>query len=172
MIGQGVPVKRIIWAAAVAMTIAGGTVAAQQSEEAAVLGTVETMFRAMRIRDTALLRSVFEPGARLVGIRSRATGPDVFQAISVDQWVAYIGGDPRPDWTERAFNPVVKVEGTLAQIWAEYDFHFGTTFSHCGIDAVQLLKLNGRWLIVSIADTYQKTGCPARPTPTPRGRDD
>jgi hypothetical protein len=120
----------------------------------------------MRTRDTALLRSVFEPGARLVGIRTRADGTNVVQTISVDQWVQIVAKDPRPDWTERAFNPVVKIEGTLAQVWAEYDFHFGTTFSHCGIDAVQLLRLNDRWLIVSIADTYQSTGCPKRPPPT------
>jgi hypothetical protein len=158
--------QRFLVLATLAMGAGVGEVAAQSDADRAVLAPVESMFRAMRTRDTALLRSVFEPGARLVGIRTRADGSNVVQTISVDQWVGIVAKDPRPDWTERAFNPVVKIEGTLAQVWAEYDFHFGTTFSHCGIDAVQLLRLNDRWLIVSIADTYQKTDCPKRPPPT------
>jgi hypothetical protein len=56
------------------------------------------------------------------------------------------------------------VRGTLATVWAEYDFHFGTTFSHCGVDAVQLLRTAAGWKIVSIADTYETEGC-ARRTP-------
>ncbi len=158
--------KRFTLLAAIAMGVGTGSARGQSDAERAVLGPVESMFEAMRTRDTALLRSVFEPGARLVGIRTRADGTNLVQTISVDQWVQIVAKDQRSDWTERAFNPVVKIEGTLAQVWAEYDFHFGTTFSHCGIDAVQLLRLNDRWLIVSIADTYQKTGCPTRPQPT------
>jgi Putative lumazine-binding len=140
-------------------------VAQLSTEESSALSTVQEMFKAMRTRDTALLRSLFEPGARLTGIRTRADGAAFVQVINLDQWVQYVARDPRPDWTERAFDPRIQVQGTLAQIWAEYDFHFGQTFSHCGVDAVQLLKLDGRWLIVSIADTFQKQGCPDRGKP-------
>lgn len=138
---------------------------AVQTAPSGPLATVETMFRVMRTRDTATLRSLFDPGARLVGIRTRPDGTELLQTITVDQWVQYVARDPRPDWTERAFAHVVTTQGTLAQIWAEYDFHFGKTFSHCGVDAVQLLKSGDRWIIVSIADTYQKENCPARPEP-------
>ncbi len=155
------------WILAASLAVLSQPAAAQPAADARqeVLGTVETMFRAMRTKDTTLLRSVFEPGARLVGIRTRADGTSFVQTISVDQWVKFVGQDPRPDWIERAFEPVVQIRETLAQVWADYDFHFGSTFSHCGIDAVQLLRLNGRWMIVSIADTYQAAGCPARPKP-------
>jgi hypothetical protein len=142
---------------------------AQDGDRADVLATVNSMFRAMATRDTALLRSVFEPGARLTGIRTRADGTEALQTISVDQWVDFVAKDKRPDWRERAFEPEVRIERNLAQVWAAYDFHFGSAFSHCGVDAVQLLKRGGRWLIVSIADTYQKEGCPSRDPPWPAG---
>lgn len=152
----------ILWCALATVT----PVAAQQSsDQAAALATVQDMFRAMRTKDTVLMRSLFEPGARLTGIRTRQDGTSFVQSISLDQWVQFIGKDPRPDWTERAFDPRVEIEGTLAQIWASYDFHFGQTFSHCGIDAIQLLKSNDKWLIVSIADTFQREGCLNRGTP-------
>lgn len=90
----------------VALLLFPGTrVATAQSDSAAALGTLETMFTAMRVRDTTTIRSLFEPQARLVGIRTRPDGSQVIQAITVDQWVRAIGTDPRPDWTERAFNP-------------------------------------------------------------------
>src|SRR5512138_1199937 len=110
--------------------------AAQRSADAdAALATVQDLFRAMRTKDTALFRSVFEPGARLTGMRTRPDGSEVLQVISVDQFAQFIAKDPRPDWTERVFDPKVEIEGALAQIWAQYDFHFGQTFSHCGVDA-------------------------------------
>lgn len=149
------------------LTLAIPSMAAAQknADELAALAVVQDLFKGMRTKDTALMRSLFEPGARLTGIRTRQDGTTVLQAISADQFIAIVGKDPRPDWTERAFDPKIQVEGTLAQIWAAYDFHFGQTFSHCGVDAVQLLKLNGKWLIVAIADTFQREGCVDRGKP-------
>jgi len=112
------------------------------------------------------MRAVFEPGARLVGIRTRASGEQYIQTLTVNDFVSFVGRDTRAPWTERAWNPEVRINGTLATVWAEYDFHFGQTFSHCGIDAVQLLKLPIGWKIVSIADTYTKEGCTSHPRPT------
>ncbi|MDF2773718.1 MAG: putative lumazine-binding, partial [Geminicoccaceae bacterium] len=43
------------------------------AEEQAVLATVQRMFDAMRTRDTAAFREIFEPNARLVGMRTRQT---------------------------------------------------------------------------------------------------
>jgi hypothetical protein len=139
---------------------------AQPDERAAVVAVVQRMFDAMRARDTAAVRAVFEPGARLVGIRVRADGDTVEQSLSVDEWVAFIGRDTRGEWLERAFDPEVRIDGTLATVWAGYDFHLGGRFSHCGVDAVQLLRLPQGWRIVAIADTYRTTGCPRRPPPS------
>lgn len=137
------------------------------SDRDQVLGVIQTFFDAMRAKDTAGVRATFEPGARLVGMRPTAKGDTVVQSLSLDAWVGFIGRDKRPNWTERAWNPEVRITGSLATVWAEYDFHFGTTFSHCGVDAVQLLRTAGGWKIVSIADTYQPTGCVKRPPPSP-----
>jgi len=135
------------------------------AEEQAILATVQRMFDAMRTRDTAAFRDIFEPNARLVGMRTRQTGEHVVQAISWERFGSMMAGDTRGTWIERAFNPDVRIRGTLATVWAEYDFHFGDRPSHCGVDAVQLLKTSAGWKIVSIADTYETAGCPPRETP-------
>ena len=135
------------------------------SEEKAVLATVQRLFDAMRAKDTAAFRTIFEPNATLVGMRMRQTGEQVVQVLPWDRFAAFMAADQRGPWIERAWSPEVRVRGTLATVWAEYDFHFGQTPSHCGVDAVQLLKTPSGWRIVSIADTYEPTGCPQRDPP-------
>lgn len=141
---------------------------AQSSDERDAVAMVQRLFDAMRTRDTATMRTLFVREARLFGMRTRQTGDVVLQSITADEFVSFVARDTRAPWTERAFNPEVRVRGTLATVWAEYDFHFGTQFSHCGVDAVQLLKTPNRgWQIVSIADTFERQGCPSRPAPSP-----
>lgn len=114
---------KALFASLLALSLASQAGAQGPSDEAAALATVQDMFKAMRTKDSTLMRSLFEPGARLSGIRTRADGTTFVQSITLDQWVQFIARDPRPDWTERSFEPRIQVEGTLAQIWAEYDFH-------------------------------------------------
>ena len=135
------------------------------AEEQAVLATVQRLFDAMRTKDTAAFRDIFEPNARLVGMRTRQNGEQIVQVLPWDRFGAAMVSSTRGPWIERAWSPEVRVRGTLATVWAEYDFHFGQTPSHCGVDAVQLLKTPAGWKIVSIADTYEPTGCPTRDPP-------
>jgi hypothetical protein len=135
------------------------------AETQAVLAVVQRMFDAMRTKDTAAFRDIFEPGAKLVGIRTKQNGEQVVQVLPWDRFGAMMASDTRATWIERAWSPEVRIRGTLATVWAEYDFHFGQTPSHCGVDAVQLLKTPAGWKIVSIADTYEATGCPKREPP-------
>ncbi|MBC7895350.1 MAG: nuclear transport factor 2 family protein [Cytophagaceae bacterium] len=153
---------------ALAATSALAAQAPSSAEEREVLSVVQRMFDAMRARDTAAMQSTFHASARLVGMRpGPAGGAPVVQVLSASDFVARMGRDTRGTWIERGWEPQVRVSGTLATVWAEYDFHFGTTFSHCGVDAVQLLRTSAGWRIISIADTYVREGCPTRPPPTP-----
>jgi hypothetical protein len=138
---------------------------AHSPEAPAVLATVQHLFDAMRAKDTAAFRAVFEPGARLTGMRTRPSGEVVLQSLPWEQFAMRSLNDTRGEWLERAWSAEVRVHGTLATVWAEYDFHLGGKATHCGVDAVQLLKTGGEWKIVAIADTYEPTGCPQRPAP-------
>ena len=126
-----------------------------------VLAVVDRLFVAMAAKDSAAMRTVFEPGARLVGVRRRNDGSTVLQVLPWERFAAVNAGDARGRWVERAVGePEVRVRGTLATVWAHYTFHFGEAPSHCGVDAVQLLRTEAGWRIVSLADTYETTGCP------------
>lgn len=136
------------------------------SDARSAIATVQRLFDAMRTRDTAAMRQLFDPGARLYGLRTRRDSSVVVQVISGNDFIGAVAASASgPAWNERMFAPEARVSGTLATVWAEYDFHAGTQFSHCGVDAVQLLKIAGNWKIVAITDTFVRTGCPARPAP-------
>ena len=138
--------------------------ATSTDDERAVLAVVDRLFAAMRTKDSAEMRRLFEPRALLFGMRTRPNGETVINATPWERFATANASDKR-EWIERPFNPEVRVRGTLATVWAEYDFHFGSTPSHCGVDALQLIKTSAGWRIVSIADTFEQTGCPARPAP-------
>jgi len=148
---------------------AAGAPASTLSDEQEVLAVVQRLFDAMQAKDTAALVKLFDPQASLTGMRpGRDGGPARVQRLTPAEFAAFMAKDQRESWIERAWNPQVRVSGTLATIWADYDFHFGQTFSHCGVDAVQLLKTPDGWKIVSLADTFVREGCEHHPPPAPK----
>lgn len=46
-----------------------------------------------------------------------------------------------------AWDPEVRMRGSMAIVWTEYDFHRNCEFSHRGRDAFQLTKLDSGWTI-------------------------
>ena len=150
------------WAVGAALLLPAGVSAQQVDPRDEVLAVAIRLFDAMAAKDTAAVRAEFAPGALLLGLRTRADGTVVYQRLTIDDFVGFLARDTRGRWLERAFHPEVRISGTLATIWADYDFHLGETFSHCGVDALQLLRFDDGWKIVSLADTYVREGCPPR----------
>lgn len=152
---------RTIAAACAAAPAALAAQAAPAAERAAVLATVRGLFDAMRAGDSARVRAAFHPSARLASALVRDGQPELkLDSVSV---FARAVGTPHADvWDERLGATSVHVDGPLAAVWAEYSFYAGPKFSHCGVDAFQLLKTAEGWRIFALADTRQRTGCPGQ----------
>jgi hypothetical protein len=117
------------------------------------------VFDAMRTRDTSLLRAAFDTSARLVGVSTRGVAPAV-QLTTPARFGAAIASAPAGAvWNERIFDPEVRIDGPVAQVWAYYTFHLSDKFSHCGVDAFMLLKVGGDWKITQLADSRRTDGC-------------
>lgn len=138
--------------------IVPGAGRAQTSDREAILATVQKVFDAMRTRDTALLSQAFDTTGRLAGVSTRGT-PAV-TLTSPSQFGASISRAPAGQvWNERIYDPEVRIDGTVAQVWAYYTFHRNDTFTHCGIDAFMLEKVGGTWKITQLADSRRTEGC-------------
>jgi hypothetical protein len=132
---------------------------AQDPERAKILATVQQVFDAMRTRDTALLSQAFDSTGRLVGVGGRGGTPAV-SLTTPAQFGAAITRAPAGDvWNERIFDPEVRIDGTIAQVWAYYTFHRNATFSHCGVDAFMLVRVGAAWKITQLADSRRTEGC-------------
>lgn len=136
------------------------TPGAQPDERAAVLAVVQRLWDGMRARDTAMVRSVFDSSAMLSRVATR-NGEARVQLTPISGFIAALGRATEP-WNETMYTPEVRIDGPLATVWTEYDFHLGQQFSHCGVDAFQMLKTSAGWKIVALSDTARREGCPKR----------
>jgi hypothetical protein len=66
------------------------------------------------------------------------------------------------------WNPKVLLDGKIAVLWAEYDFHRAGKRTHCGTDVANLIKTDEGWRITSIQYTVQTSGCKDSPLGPPK----
>lgn len=128
------------------------------AEEAAVMAPVDMLFDGMRARDTAMIRAAFVEIGVLKGPDRRPDGSWGISTTTVDDFVATIGRIDR-SIDEPLYDVEVRIDGPLATVWAEYDVFVDGEFSHCGVDAFQLVNLGEGWKILNIADTRRRDGC-------------
>jgi len=134
------------------------------ADRAEVIAAVQTLFDAMRTRDTVAIRAAFTPGAQLVSIRPVPGAPARHRTQTLAAFVTSIGSAPE-ELHERMWDPRVEIAGDIASLWAPYDFRRGASFSHCGHDAVHLVRTAEGWKIAGIAYTVITTGCVPPPGP-------
>lgn len=132
------------------------------ADHAAVIQVVSDLFEAMKQQDGEVIRSLHLPEVALIRVVDNAK-PTV-RLGSPDGFINSIINAPAEP-RERMFNAEVRVDGDLATLWAPYDFHLGDDFSHCGVNALQLVRTDSQWKIVSIAYTVHREGCDHAPPP-------
>lgn len=117
------------------------------------------MFDGMRTGDSARVSKVFIKEALFFTSKKSKEGLQVTEKGSLKDFLKAIGTPHEQVWDEKLFNTYIQSEGGIAQVWTGYNFFIDDRFSHCGVDAFQLIKQNGHWKIVSIIDTRQIEGC-------------
>lgn len=160
------PVARLLLPAALACAALHATprrVHAQVTPQAKgeVIAVVQRLFDGMRAGDSSMVRSVFHPQLRMLSVgQGREGGMRLNVETSADGFVKAVGTPHPAPWDERFTNARVEIDGALASVWVDYTFHLGDKLSHCGVDHFLLLKGDdGKWSIVSLADTRRTTGC-------------
>ena len=128
---------------------------------AEVLKVVNRLFDGMRTGDSAMVRSVFHPQVRMISAGKGRDGKlHINVEASPDDFVRAVGTPHKAAWNEKISNEKVSIDGPIASVWADYTFHAGETFSHCGIDHFLLAADDtGTWKIIELADTRRTEGC-------------
>lgn len=136
----------------------GATSGVSHPEEAAILATVDAALLAAGNRDGAAAAKVFTPdGWTFLQRRTAAVPEGAVAKRSVQSFLApAAGADP---FIERYWEPVVQVRGGIAQVWAPYELRDNGAVVHCGIDAFQLVKMDGAWKVASLMFTMEPEAC-------------
>jgi hypothetical protein len=158
---------KLLLAAAAGIALGSGCVAvnirqethrapASSPETSAILATVDAFLIADGNRDAAGLKAVVAPDAPLWVQRITKEGEQKPRKLTFEALVPAAGGDP---FIEQYWNPLVQVRGGLATVWAPYELRDKGQLKQCGIDAFDLVKTDGRWLIASALSTLEPDAC-------------
>lgn len=141
-----------------ALALCGLGASGIRAQDAADPGqVVRSLFAAMKAGDADAMAALLHPDARLVTTEERDGVPGA-RTVPVDQWLEGVGSSTR-ELDERIHDTVVHVDRGLAVVWTRYELYVDGAFSHCGVDAFQLVRLPDGWRILDIADTRQTEGC-------------
>ena len=132
-------------------------------EEQQVVATVQKLFDAMAAHDGAAAAAITVPEGRVFVVRAAAEPGASTTLAQFAERLPTIKGKI----LERMWKPEVRVDGRLATLWAPYDFHRDGQRTHCGIDAVDLVKTASGWKISGISYTVVTEGCPESPLGAP-----
>ncbi len=151
------PVKFLLPAALLSapLTAAAQTPAA---ETEAVKATVRAFFDGMRRADSAAVRRTLAPGAVFHTLATRGSQTQLRPQNPAD-FVKAVGTPHQEVWDERITFDQVLIDANLASVWTPYEFYLGNTFSHCGYNSFQLVKLADGWRIAHVIDTRRKEKC-------------
>jgi hypothetical protein len=130
------------------------------AERDAVLEVMQAFFDTMAAKDVDGARKILQPQGRFHAMRMRDGKPDV-RAFSNEEYFADLKASQRA-MRERIWNPDVRIHGLIATVWAPYDFWLDGKFSHCGIDAFDLIKTEEGWKIAGGSYTIE-TKCEPSP---------
>lgn len=128
------------------------------TEEDKVMHVIMQLFEGMKKGDSAMVRPLFDPSARLMTTYEKEGQPQLVET-PVIEFMRAVGAPHEEIWDERIQSPVVQIDQTLASVWTPYQFFLGKNFSHCGVNAFQLVKKTEGWKIIQITDTRRTDHC-------------
>jgi len=120
-------------------------------EEQAVLAPVTALFDGMAKRDAEAIKKPLLAGGTMVLMRDGKP-----TQITFDAFADMVAKPGTTHIEERIHDPLVRIDHDLAVVCAPFEFLVDGKVDHCGTDLFNLVQMDGKWLIASVADTGRK----------------
>ena len=150
------PTRHLVFLATLLATSLAIPTLAQSADEQAILAPIHAMFAGMSKRDASAIKAPTLPGGTMVLMRDGKPAQMTFEAFA-----ERVGKPGTTQIEERIHDPLIRIDNDLAVVWAPFDFLVDGKVDHCGTDLFNLVRVDGKWLIASVADTGTKS-CPAK----------
>ena len=130
----------------------------QAAEEAAVLAVMDAYMHEISANDlSAMDARQTADGMTYRHVASEDGDWDVV-ARSNKYWVAPERADEH-SYRERYWSPTVMIRGSMAMVWAPYEFQTDGVTSHCGVDVFSFAKIDGVWKVSNSMWTVEPNAC-------------
>lgn len=128
-----------------------------------MLSVMEHFFTCLSTRDSVGMAAILEPEGlfTIVEVGPKAKPPRMVTHMNYLAVLKKGAGT----FQERYWEPIVRMDSSVAVISCPYDFHVDGNFSHCGLDVFTFVKGEGQWRIAGCVFSLQKEGC----VPSPLG---
>ena len=134
-----------------ASKLARNVPAVDTSEQQAVMAPINQMFDGMAKRDAAAIKKPLLSGGTMVLMRDGKPTQMTFE-----DFADRVGKPGTTKIEERIHDPLVRIDNDLAVVWAPFEFLVDGKVDHCGTDLFNLVRVDGKWIIASVADTGRK----------------
>ncbi len=140
---------------------------AQSGDHEAVLAVMQKIFDAVHSQNQDDWHAIQLPEGTTLSLRSgkeiQNNASNLNLARNKDFVARLVKNES--DYLERwTAEPTVMIRGPIAVVWGEYEFWIDGNFSHCGVDSVDLVKLDGEWKMANIMWTVELENCPTDPS--------
>jgi Putative lumazine-binding len=130
----------------------------QSDEEAAVLEALNRYMTAISASDLATMAGMQTADGMTYQWRPGEAGKMHITAHPNSYWVDPSQNDGHA-YRERYWSPSVMIRGAIAVVWVPYEFWIDGNTSHCGIDVMDFVKIDGRWLVSNAMWTVEPDAC-------------
>jgi hypothetical protein len=121
------------------------------TEQQALMTPITQMFDGMTKRDAAMIKKPVLGGGTMVLMRDGKPTQMTFE-----EFAERVGKPGTTKIEERIHDPLVRTDHDLAVVWAPFEFLVDGKVDHCGTDLFNLVRVDGKWIIASVADTGRR----------------
>jgi Putative lumazine-binding len=139
--------------------LAISTASTAQSAADSIKMVINEMFTGMREGDTIKVKSCFSETAFLQTFSRQKDGVVAITTQNASDFCKAIASMPKGAAEEKVVYKDIKVDGSMASAWAPFKLYFNGNFYSCGVNSIQMARLNGKWKIQYIIDTRRKDDC-------------
>jgi ketosteroid isomerase-like protein len=113
----------------------------------------------MEQKDTASLRKCFTPGVQFTTYSYDSKSNPRAKGIYLNDFLRQVSLIGESDVEEKLTGWQSFIDDGIASVWAPYEFYYDKKFTHCGVNSIQVIKVQGEWKINQISDTRRKQDC-------------
>jgi hypothetical protein len=132
----------------------GLTSTAQKQE---VQKSIEMFFEGFHQKDSIKIKSVCSDKMILQSISESSTKGNKLSDETAKEFYKSIASIPSNiKFEEKILSYNIQVDGTMAHVWAPYEFYLNDKLSHTGVNTFTLFKEKKSWKIIYLIDTRRK----------------